>query len=113
LRQSNILTLLVERTQTVRADIHFLLFALIYNRPFVDIGHKAAVDGVHCVTAPVTVERTFAADIASLSHKDSPLFKIIALIETGRIIPQSFDLRKSVRLTGLGKPVKLEGTTNG
>jgi hypothetical protein len=86
----------VEGAQTVRADIHLLLFALIGHCPLGDIWHKASVDGVHRVAARVTVQRTLAANIASLSHNDSLLFKIVALTETTKNIPQSFDFRKSL-----------------
>jgi hypothetical protein len=94
--------LLVERTQAFRADIHLLLFALIRYRALVDIRHKAPVDRIHRVTATVTVQRTLAANTASLSHNHSPLFKIIALTETVAIIPQSFDLRKSLAVIASG-----------
>jgi len=62
------LALLVERSQTVRADVQLLLLALIDDRPLGDIRHKASVHGVHRMASAVTVQGTLAANIASLCH---------------------------------------------
>ena len=53
--ESNLLAILMDRSQAFRADIHLSLFAFIDHRALGDIRHKASVDGIHSVTAPMTV----------------------------------------------------------
>jgi hypothetical protein len=64
------LAVLVARAQAIGAHIHLLFFALIRQGAFADVGHESSIDGVHRVTTTVTIQRTFAANIASLCHKN-------------------------------------------
>ena len=64
------LAVLGARAQTIGAHIHLLFFALMYQGALANVRHEPPIDGVHRVATAVTVQWTFAANIASLCHKN-------------------------------------------
>ena len=80
----------MKRSQTICTDIHLLLLALMDEGSFADIGHKASINSVHSMASSMPIQRTFAANTASLSHNNH-LTLNFPMSNAVKIIPQSIE----------------------
>ncbi len=65
---SKLLAALVKRSQAIGADVQFLLAALVDQRSFADVRHKAPIGRILSMADGMTVHRALATNIASLCH---------------------------------------------
>lgn len=74
----NLSRVLVQGAETIRAHVDLLLATLIDKRSFVDVRHEPPIGCILGVADIVTVERSLAANPASLCHLKQLPFQISA-----------------------------------